>query len=245
MPIEIINRSSKLPYYQQLYEILRNKISRHEWKPGDLIPAESELITQYAVSRNTVRQVLDMLVQEGLLYRERGRGSFVAHPTLEQGLSRIVSFTEDMRQRGFEPGTHVLDSGLVVATQEIASQLQVSAGEELVRLERLRLADSEPMSIEESYLVHRLCPGVLKGNYDTTPLRQALEQNYGIRLVRAKQVLRAVVATKPQAQHLSIQPKSPLLMIERVSFSQNAVPVEFMRVFYRADRYTIYSELHD
>ncbi len=245
MPTETINRSIKLPYYQQLYEILRNKIARQEWKPGDLIPAESELIKQYAVSRNTVRQVLDMLVKEGLLYRERGRGSFVAHPTVEQGLVRIVSFTEDMRQRGFDPGTRVLGSGLVVASQEIASQLQVPEGEELARLERLRLADGEPMSIEESFLVHRLCPDVLNGNYDKNPLRQALEQNYGIRLVRAKQIIRAVVATKEQAQHLSIMSKTPLLLIERVSFSQNTVPVEFMRVFYRADRYTIYSELHD
>ena len=102
---ESINKHSKLPYYQQLYEILRQKIILGEWKPGDMIPTESELIGTYQVSRNTVRQVLDILVNEGYIYRHRGKGTFIAHPTLEQTTSRIISFTEDMRQRGFVPGT--------------------------------------------------------------------------------------------------------------------------------------------
>jgi GntR family transcriptional regulator len=133
-----IDRNSKLPFYHQLYEILRGNILRGEWQPGDMIPPESELTEHFQVSRTTVRQVLDMLVNEGLIYRQRGRGTFVAHPTLEQGLVRIVSFTEDMRQRGFEPGTKVLFSGLVPAPQDIAGKLQVKSGEELARLERLR-----------------------------------------------------------------------------------------------------------
>jgi GntR family transcriptional regulator len=151
-----INRNSKLPLYHQLYEILRSNITRGEWQPGDVIPPESELIDRYQVSRTTVRQVLDMLVNEGLIYRQRGRGTFVAHPTVEQALVRIISFTEDMRQRGFKPGTKVLSSGLVPAPRDIAEKLGVEPGEELARLERLRLADDEPMSIEDSYLVSRV-----------------------------------------------------------------------------------------
>jgi len=80
---ERIYRNSKLPLYQQLYEILRSKITRREWQPGDMIPPESEMVNQYQVSRITVRQVLDMLVQEGLIYRERGRGTFVALPRVD------------------------------------------------------------------------------------------------------------------------------------------------------------------
>ena len=240
-----INRTTKVPYYQQLYEILRGKIARREWKPGDLIPPESELIRQYAVSRNTVRQVLDMLVKEGLLYRHRGRGSFVAHPTVEQTLVRIVSFTEDMHQREFEPGTRVMASSLMRAPADIAEKLNVAPGEELAHLKRLRLADDEPMSIEESYLVHRFCPGVLKGNYAKRALRQVLARDYSIRLVRAKQVIRAVAASPEHARVLEIKPKAPLLLVERVSFSQKDVPVEFLRIYYRADRYSLYNELHD
>ena len=143
-----INRHSKLPLYHQLYEILRGSILSGHWQPGDMLPPESELIAQYEVSRTTVRQVLDMLVNEGLIYRQRGRGTFVAHPTVEQSLVRIISFTDDMRQRGCMPGTQVLFSGLVPAPAEIAEKLEIEEGAELARLDRLRLADGEPMSIE-------------------------------------------------------------------------------------------------
>ena len=119
-----IDRSSKLPLYHQLYQILRDEIVRGEWQPGDMIPPESELTERYGISRTTVRQVLDLLVNEGLIYRQQGRGTFVAHPTLEQALVRIVSFTEDMRQRGFKPGTRVLSSGLVQAPETIAQKLE-------------------------------------------------------------------------------------------------------------------------
>jgi GntR family transcriptional regulator len=245
LPFETINRQSKIPYYQQLYAILRGKISRGEWKSGDMIPPESELIEQYGVSRSTVRQVLDILVNEGLVYRERGRGSFVTHPTVEQTMTRIVSFTEDMRQRGFVPSTRVLSASLIPAKGDIAEKLLVPEGEQLARVERLRLADGEPMSIEESYLVHRYCPNVLQHDYATQPLRELLERDYGIRLVNAKQVIRAISAPRHLATYLEIKPAAALLFIERVTFSQVNLPVEFLRIYYRADRYSLYNELHE
>jgi len=243
--MRLINRHSKLPLYHQLYEILREQIVRGEWRPGDMLPPEPELIERYQVSRTTVRQVLDMLVNEGLIYRQQGRGTFVAQPTLEQGLVRIISFTEDMRQRGIQPGTQVLSSGLIPAPSDIAERLEIGPGEELAHLKRLRLADGQPMSVEESYLVHRYCPGVLQGDYAANPLREALERDYGIRLVRASQVIRAVLAPRDLAGLLSIQPKSALLYVERVSYSQQNSPVEFLRLYYRGDRYTLYNELRD
>ena len=240
---QIINRTSKLPLYQQLYEILRSNIVSGEWQPGDMIPPESELIERYQVSRTTVRQVLDMLVSEGLIERERGRGTFVAHPTVEQGLVRIVNFTEDMRMRGCEPSSKVLFSGLIPAPQDIAEKLHIEPGEELARLERLRLADGEPMGVEESYLVHRYCPGILQGDYVSNSLREALERNYGIHWTRAKQSIRATLAPRDLAELLGIKPRLALLFIERVSYSQEDVPVEFLRIYYRADRYVLYNEL--
>ena len=244
-PLETINRQSKIPYYQQLYIILRGKISRDEWKPGDLIPTENELIETYNVSRSTVRQVLDILVNEGLIYRERGRGSFIAHLTLEQSMTRIVSFTEDMHQRGFTPGTQVLSARLVPAGKDIAERLQAPIGEPLACVERLRLADGEPMSIEESYLVNRYCPDVLQHDHAHQPLREILERDYDLRLVNAKQVIRAIPAPTHLAQLLEIKPHAPVLYIERVSYSQVAIPVEFLRIYYRADRYSLFVELNE
>jgi GntR family transcriptional regulator len=242
---ETIDRDSKLPFYQQLYEILRGKVQRGEWQPGDLIPTETELIDSFQVSRNTVRQVLDMLVNEGLIYRQRGRGSFVAHPTLEQSMMRIISFTEDMRQRGFTPGTKVLSAELSPAAEDIAEKLNLPPGEQLACLRRLRLADGEPMSIEESYLVHSYCPGVLQHDYAQQPLREILEKDYGIRITSAKQVIQALLAPGELANLLEINPLNALLFIERVSYSPGKTPVEFLRIYYRADRYSLFNELHE
>jgi GntR family transcriptional regulator len=241
--MERISRYSKLPLYHQVYEIVRGNILNGRWEPGDLLPPESELVETYDVSRTVVRQALDMLVNEGLIYRQRGRGTFVAHPTVEQSLVRIISFTDDMRQRGCVPGTEVLFSGLVPASEETAAKLEVEPGEELARLDRLRLADGEPMSIEQSYLVHRYCPGVLDGDYASNPLREALQQRYGIDWTRATQVIRAVSATPKMAGLLSVRSRSALLHIERVSYWQGTIPVEFLHVYYRGDRYSLYCEL--
>jgi GntR family transcriptional regulator len=241
--MDLIARGSKLPFYHQLYEILHGKIVRGEWKPGDTIPPESELIEQYQVSRVTVRQALDILVNEGLIYRQQGRGTFVAHPAVEHGLVRLINFTQDMCNRGFEPGTKVLFSALVPAPPDIAEKLEIEPGEELACLERLRLADGEPMSIEKSNLIHRYCPGVLQHDFTSDSLREYLDRTYGIRWAHAKQVIRAILALPDLAHLLSVRPKSPLLYIERVSYTERNIPLEFLRIYYRGDRYSLHNEL--
>lgn len=238
-----IDRGSGLPLYLQIYEHLRGKIGGGQWRPGDALPPELDLMEQYHVSRATVRQAMDSLVRDGLVYRERGRGTFVAHPTVEQGLTRVVSFTEDMRSRGFEPGTQVRSAELGPASQEIAGKLGVPAGEEVARIERLRLADGEPMSVEVSHLVHRYCPGILQHDYANQPLREMLEHDYGLRIVNAAQAIRAITASRELASALSLRRNAALLFIERVSFSQHNVPIELLHLYHRGDRYVLYSEL--
>jgi len=241
----VISRTSKLPLHQQLYDFLRAKIRSGEWKESQMIPAEPELINQYGVSRIVVRQVLNRLVSEGLIFRQQGRGSFVSERRLEEGLSRIISFTEDMHQRGLTPKTRVLFKGLLPAHEDISEHLGIQPGEELVRIERLRLANDEPMSIEDSYLVQRYFPGILDEDFALVPLRQTLQQKFGVQITRARQVIRAVQATAEQARLLTTPAKAPLLLIERVSFSGQNQPIEFLRIYYRGDRYSLYNELGD
>jgi len=238
-----LDRSSKVPLYHQLYEILRFKIIDGQWPTGTMIPPESELCKTYQVSQITARQALDNLVNDGLLYRQRGRGSFVAQPAIETSLSRIISFTEDMRSRGYEPGSRVLLSGLVPATAHIAAKLRIERGEELAQLNRQRFADGEPLSIERASLVHRYCPGVLDDDYESNSLRAALSNRYGLQLVRAEQSIRALSASRELAEQLSVRRGDPLLGIERVSFVQRNVPVEYLQIFYRSDRYVLHTEL--
>jgi GntR family transcriptional regulator len=239
----LLNPRSLLPLYHQLFELLHHEITSGKWKPGDMIPPESELVSRYRVSRITVRKVLDLLAREGLIVRERGRGTHVAHPRLEHGLSRIVSFTDDMRQRGFQTSTKVLFSGLLPAPESIAHALGIEEGAELARLDRLRLADGQPMCVEQSYLVHKLLPGILNHDFATRSLREVKVREYGIRWSRARQTIQAILAAPELAHVLSIKTNAALLYIERVSYSQDDVSVEFLRVYYRADRYVLYNEL--
>jgi GntR family transcriptional regulator len=243
--VAAISRDNKLPLYHQLYVILRDSITHGEWKPGDMIPPESDLIAAYGVSRTTVRQVLDRLVADGLIYRQQGRGSFVAHPTLEHVLTHIISFTEEMRQRGFDPGTQVVAARLIPAPPDVARHLSVPPGEEMAYLQRLRLADGEPMSIEYSHLVHRYCPGVLRHDFAVNPLRETLERLYGLRIRRARQTIRAIKASSECARLLSTRIGAAMLFIERVSFSDRGVPVEFLQVCYRGDRYSLHADLRE
>ena len=240
-----ISRSSKVPLYYQLYEILYEGIKDRIWQPEELLPTETELIEKYNLSRATVRQAFEMLVNQGWVYRRRGQGTFVSRPTLEQNINRIVSFWEDMHQRGLKPGTKVLSSEIIHATEEIAKKLQIETGEELASLERLRLADDEPLSFEHSLLLHKFCPGILEQDYANRSLRKTLADQFNIHITNAKQIIRAVPATEKMADLLCVDRDAPLLHIDRVSFSDQGLPIEYLRIHLRGDRYTFHSELRD
>ena len=190
-----INPVSKMPLYQQIYDIVHGNIMNGEWKPGDMIPPESELIEEFHVSRITIRTVLDMLAKEGLVRRERGRGTFVAGLSLEHALTHIISFTEDMRTRGFEAKTRMIASGLMPAPPYVAAKLNIPDGEELVHLDRLRIAGDTPMCVENSYLVHRYCPGILKYDFSVNSLREVKARDYNIKWAYARQTIQAILST--------------------------------------------------
>jgi GntR family transcriptional regulator len=238
-----VSRQSKSPLYEQIYQLLRNKIIDGQLRPGDLLPSEAELVELYQVSRATVRQALDELVSDGLIQRRQGRGTFVAPPNVEQGLVRIVSFTEDMQRRGLEPGTKLISAELIPATTNLARHLEIPVEEPIARIERLRLADGEPMSVEISYLVHRYCPGIMEQDYTTHSLRRMLADRYGIRFSSARQSIRAIIAADGIAEALSVKDDAALLYIERISYTEFNVPIEYLCLYHRGDRYTLHGEL--
>jgi GntR family transcriptional regulator len=234
---------SPVSFYYQLYTILRDELAHGKWKPGERMPSEAELIAAYGVSRITVRQAFDLLVNDGLVYRRRGSGTFVATRPIEQGLNRIISFTDDMEQRGLRPETRLMAAYLEPATTDIAHKLDIEPGAELAVLERLRLADGTPMSVERLHLVHRFCPGVLEGDYVHTSLHNTLLERYGIRFARATQAIWAVGADEVMADTLNVSDGTPLFYIERVAYRQAGIPVEFLQIHQRGDRYVLYNEL--
>lgn len=234
---------SKAPLYFQLKERVREQIEAGILKPGDKLPSERELSLSYGMSRMTVRQGLTELANEGLLYREQGKGTFVALPKISQGLMKLTSFTEDMLRRGLRPGGLVLSLGVVEANHHTAAALDLGEERRVYRFERLRLADDHPMALEITHLPYHLFPDLAGEDLSNRSLYAILESKYGVRVERASQSLEPVVANHYEAEILGIAPGAPLLLLERVTYSAGERPVEYVKSLYRGDRYKFVVEL--
>ena len=240
-----LSRTSKVPLYYQLYEILHEQIRDGVWQPEDMLPTDSELVERYKLSRATVRQAFELLVNQGRVYRRQGQGTFVSRPAFEQNINRIVSFWDDMQQRGLKPGTKVLSSEIILATEDVIDNLEVEPNQELASLVRLRLADDEPLSVEHSLLVLEYCPGILDQDYANRSLRKMLADQFNVHLTNATQKIRALPATKYLAGLLNIDEAAPILHIDRISYTEEGTPIEYLRINLRGDRYTFHSVLRD
>lgn len=238
-----IYRNSPVPRYHQLKEILRERIRSGEWKPGDLIPSERELSETYGISRMTARQAITDLVNEGVFYREQGRGTFVTQNRITQQLLRLTGFTEDIRARGQRPATRLLSASMCPADETVAERLRVKEGQSVFCLQRLRLADDEPLAIEESHLFFNGCEGLADDDLENNSLYHLLETKYGLPLMEAEQELEAGLAGEHEAAALQIPAGSPVLHTRRITYTDRNRPIEYATSVYRGEKYTFYTRL--
>ncbi len=232
----LIKKSSPVPIYFQLEQTIREQIEKNELKPGDMIPSEREFAQKYQISRMTVRQAINNLVNDGFLLRERGKGTFVAMKKFEKSVKGLTSFSEDMRSRGLEPGTEVLDFTIIEADPLTASKLRVEEGAKVYQINRLRLADQRPIAFEETYISVDLVPG-LKREVAEHSIYQYVEVEIGLHIESGIQELEATVARKLEASALGIKAGDPVLFIQQITYIENNTPLEFVKSYYRADRY--------
>ena len=237
-----LDRTSPVPLYYQLKEIFRSWIAAGDFDQDGRFPSEAELQQQFKVSRMTIRRALSELVQEGFLVREQGRGSFVVRPRVQDQLRYLTSFTEDMRLRGLPTRSRILDFRLV-HDPEVAKAMGIPESEELVQLRRLRLVRDDPVAIQNAFIRHRFCPGLVERGLMEGSLYATLEQGYGLRLGRAIQMVEAKPADEYEARLLEIEPGQPVLLLERLTFLRGGEPVEYVRSAYRGDRYRFTVEL--
>ncbi len=228
-----------VPLYHQLRRIVRERIASGEWQPGQQIPTIRELCDMYGVSRMTVVQALATLDQEGLLTRRQGKGVFVAGPRIEHGPVRLTSFTEESQRRGHIPDSRTLASRIESASREIATRLEVAAGEPLVVLERLRLADGEPMGIQTAYLPERYFPGLADSAQPVDSLYRLMQERFGIVPTEAMDTYSAVRLDRSTAELLGVKPTSAAFSVERVSRDQHNRVVEYVLSTFRGDRYKV------
>jgi len=230
------------PLYLKLKRLVTDAIAQGALADRDAIPGERDLARMLGISRVTVRKAFADLVAEGILVQRRGSGTFVAPkaPRIEAPLSRLTSFTEDMRSRGIETSSDWIERTSALPTPEEALVLALSPGERVSRLHRLRRADGKPLSIERASLPNRLLadPETIE-----TSLYAALAAR-GLRPVRALQRLHAVALSKADADLLGVAEGSPALFTERVAYLSDNRVVEFTRSHYLGDSYDFVAELH-
>lgn len=233
------NTTTGTPLYQRLTKVLRGAIESNLWDANDPLPSERDIAETLEISRVTVRKAIDGLVEDGILVRKRGSGTFVAG-RVEKSFATLTSFTEDMVSRGRKVHSDwlVRESGLV--TPEESLSLSLSPGAAVLRFHRLRCADNVPMALEYATVPAAYLPSEHAVEDSLYEALRARNQ----RPVRALQRLRAVLFTEEQARLLLVEPGSAGLFIERIGFNAGGAAVEWTRSYYRGDAYDFVAELN-
>lgn len=229
--------------YRRLMDFLLEEIDAGRLQPGHQIPSERELSDRFRMSRMTVRHAINELVNEGMLYRHQGKGTFVGRPKIRQKLRGLSSFTEDMLSRGLRPAARVLSVEVIPAPYKVRHALTLPDSAQVVRLERLRLADGEPMALEVTHLPAPRFADLVNEDLESRSLYHIMEDRFGVTFGNALQAIEPALADPTLARTLWVKEGSLLLLLERTTFSQQGDPVEFVSSHYRADRYRFEVEL--
>jgi GntR family transcriptional regulator len=230
-----IDRSSPVPLYFQLKQLLMGKIQGGDWTPGTLIPSELELQETYSLSRTTVRQTLSELVNEGYLTRQRGRGTFITQPKIAYDPSRGIQINEYMDEYGVEMGWRVLEQGWVNAAQHVADALNVRAGTRVFCLQRLRLAGQEVIGYHLAYTPERIAARINSTHVATGDSLHYL--NGVIKEVRIERTLEATLAHDRDRKLLSVERNSPILQMDGVVMDNDGAVLEYLYARFRGDRF--------
>lgn len=226
------------------YESIRDEVLGlvEDLETGTAIPPERVLCERFGVSRMTLRRAVDELVADGVLVRQHGRGTFVAVPKIAQQLT-MTGFTEDMRRRGFVPGSTTLSLTTVSAGAPLGRRLDVSPAARVLQVRRLRLADAEPMAIETLHVPADAVPGLTAADLADTSFYELLATRYGLVVASGQQTIEPTVTDEEESERLQVPLHSPAFLFERTSRTNDGRVVEFVRSVYRGDRYQLSVDL--
>jgi GntR family transcriptional regulator len=225
-----------IPFYHQVYLDVRGMIDDGRWPAGHHVPPERELARQYGVSLITVRRALDELAREQRIERTRGRGTFVLAARIDRDLDEPLSFSDEMQRRGLDPLTRLIAARPEVATEQVAAALEIEPGSPTLFVERLRVADGDPLLLEQAHLPAERFPGLLASDLESGSLYRLLAERYGTRVARARETFEPILVRTREADLLGLKPRTPALLVEGVAFSDQGIPVEFSRTVVRGDR---------
>ena len=232
------------PLYRQIKGLIMQSLESGQWRPGEAIPSEIELAARYKVSQGTVRKAIDELAAEKHLLRRQGKGTFVATHDEARAQFRFLRLMPDEGEQEW-PASRLLDCKRARAGAEIAHLLELRAGDGVVIIRRVLNFADEPTVFEQIYLpgiLFRKLSAAIFNEYKGS-MYKLFETEFGTRMIRAEEKIRAVAADATAAELLRLPPDAPLLCVERVAFSYGEKPVEFRRGYYRTDKHYYRNEL--
>ena len=231
-------RAEGVPIYIQIRESLRADIMQGVLKRGEQLPSENELAAKYKVSRMTIRESIEDLVDEGLLYRRHGVGTFVAFPHLQRDHTKLTSFFDKAESEGVQVQAKLLSLEVVPATPKVAEALDIPAGSHVIRVKTLRYANGVPITVHDAHMPHKLFPNLVNENLEVQHLWSLFEKA-GHRVKRAVQKLEAREASKEVAHLMKIKEGAPVLFKERTVYADDGTPIEFTYCYNRGDIYSL------
>jgi GntR family transcriptional regulator len=240
----MVDKTSIVPLYYQIKDLILKDIRSGKYQVGEKIPAELDLAQEFKVSRPTVRQAINELVFDKVLWRERGRGTFVNQPVINTDLNILTPFVEELRSQGLSPGLTIVSNTLVSPSDNLARALGLKKNDKVIEFVRVRLANGIPVLLRTSYFNHKLFPFLLTTDKESLePLYPKIESK-GYAINKAEQTLQAVKARKGEAKLLQVPEGSPLFLWEGVVYANAGQPVEYVKSLYRSDRYVFHIVQH-
>lgn len=236
---DALDQTHPLPLYAQVQERLKAALEQGlrsgQYKPGDFFTTEKDLCRQFQISVITAKRALDEMEAEGVLVRQRGRGTYVAQPRFPQGLDHFYRFTTYMREHGFTPSSQTLAVRTARADAHVAAALGLKRDGAVVEIDRLRSVNGEPFFLQTSSLPLDLLPGLDKLDHDSQSLYEILSSHYRLPPTRCTDTFEPVLLRKHEIQLLQTHARIPGLRLERIAYSGDT-PVEFSRGVIRGDR---------
>ncbi|MDZ7802180.1 MAG: GntR family transcriptional regulator [Trueperaceae bacterium] len=239
----LIDKARPTPAYLQLHERMQHAIRRGELEAGRALPPERTLATTLGLSRMTVRRAVELLVEDGLVVRRQGSGTFVRRPSLEQTFDRVLGFTDEAHALGFTPGTTLLRARRARASAEAAARLGIPSGAHVLTVTRLRTADGEPLALQTATLAPAYADLSLPRLRRNESLYRTLREQFALAPHRARQSVSARLPTRTEQGRLALGPTDPVLALERITYDAAGHAFEFVRSAYRGDRYRLALDL--
>lgn len=235
----MLKQDAITPLYVQLMEELETSIRNGVYKPGDKIMTEAEMAKEYGVSLITVRKAVGSLMENGLVVRKQGKGTFVTKPKYSRNMKKLQSFTEMCEQMGVKPGAQVLENRLIMADKKVADRLGIEPGSNVVYISRLRLADGEPVQVEKSYFPLKYA-FLLEEDLNNGSMFECLKEKAGAKVASSEKMIELCRATAEEAALMDVKKGDYLLFVKSTAYDENGEPMYAGIQLINGDRFSLY-----